>query len=438
MSMTKIAEIVVGSGGISSIDFNSIPQTYTDLLLVVSARGTSPSDTDNGGLLKINGSSSGYTSRDFYGSGSSAASSTNPYSVTSAAFIGATPGGGATASTFGNKSIYIPNYAGSTVKTISVDSVMENNGTLAYQECIATYWSGTAAVTSLSLTLTYLNYAQYSIATLYGISKVPSAGIQPKATGGDIYQNGTYTYHVFRSSGTFTPATALTNSELLIIGGGGNGGGGTGQANGGGGAGGVVYSGVQQLSTSPLTVTVGAGGGNSSSVTGFTTALGGGRGQYYDPYSGNLSPSGGGQSGASGGGGNGRTGGSYPGGTGTAGQGYDGGSGGFSSNGYFIGGGGGGAAGAGGRSDGGLATSAYSAWSYATSTGVSGAYAGGGSGAHDSSASGGSSSGGGGAGGGAGNTGANGVANTGSGGGGSSGSFMEYAGGSGVVIIRYS
>ena len=36
----KIASATVGSGGASSIDFTSIPQTYTDLVFVVFGKNT--------------------------------------------------------------------------------------------------------------------------------------------------------------------------------------------------------------------------------------------------------------------------------------------------------------------------------------------------------------------------------------------------------------
>jgi len=53
MSMTKIATIVVGAGGSSSIDFTGIPQNFTDLMLVYSTR---PGSTDSSWIqrLKLN------------------------------------------------------------------------------------------------------------------------------------------------------------------------------------------------------------------------------------------------------------------------------------------------------------------------------------------------------------------------------------------------
>jgi hypothetical protein len=162
MSMTLVETITAGSGGVASMTFSSIPQTGTDLLLVVSHRAAS-----GGPILKIrpNGSSTGFTARQLYGDGSSRAS----YTVTDENIVSMQPGD-ATANTFGNTSFYIPNYSGNTNKSISVDSVTENNGTTAYQEIIAILWSNTAAITSIVLTST-VNLAQHSTASLYIVTK---------------------------------------------------------------------------------------------------------------------------------------------------------------------------------------------------------------------------------------------------------------------------
>jgi hypothetical protein len=80
---------------------------------------------------------------------------------------------GSTASTFGSTEIYITNYAGSSNKCLSSDSVNENNATTAYSVLTAWLWSNTSAITSLSITSDGAgnNFAQYSTATLYGIKK---------------------------------------------------------------------------------------------------------------------------------------------------------------------------------------------------------------------------------------------------------------------------
>ena len=164
MSMTVIEHIEVGSGGAASITFSSIPQTYTDLLIVTSLR------TQQGGLafevfLSFNGSTTGFSARQLYGDGSTAASSTP------ARQAGILPGTATTSSTYNSGQLYIPNYASSNAKSYSLDSVTENNGTTAYQNILAGLWSGTAAISSLTLTNTGANnFVQYSSATLYGIT----------------------------------------------------------------------------------------------------------------------------------------------------------------------------------------------------------------------------------------------------------------------------
>jgi hypothetical protein len=85
--------------------------------------------------------------------------------------IGFIPTNGCTANTFGNGEIYIPNYAGSTQKSVSADAVAENNSaTYIYSALNAGLWTGTAAITSIKLLIPSYNFVQYSTAYLYGVS----------------------------------------------------------------------------------------------------------------------------------------------------------------------------------------------------------------------------------------------------------------------------
>ena len=159
-----IASSTVGSGGASSIDFTSISSTYTDLCLKVSARGNY---AGVGGTLKIefNGSTSNLSSKLLESSGSSAYS----YNATSTLQIAGGTNANNTASTFGNAEFYIPNYAGSTNKSVSIDGTGENNATENYQGLTAGLWSNTAAITSIKLVIVAANFVQYSTAYLYGV-----------------------------------------------------------------------------------------------------------------------------------------------------------------------------------------------------------------------------------------------------------------------------
>ena len=160
----KIATVTVGSGGAANIQFTSIPSTYTDLCLRASTRGDVGNDY---GQVIINGSTSGYTRKTLLGNGSGTASA----SFTSEYFNTVNPST-ATASTFSNVEFYFPNYAGSTNKSLSSDSVQENNITTAYSKLIAGLWSQTTAINQLTFTEESGNtILQYSTATLYGIYK---------------------------------------------------------------------------------------------------------------------------------------------------------------------------------------------------------------------------------------------------------------------------
>jgi hypothetical protein len=166
----KIASVTVGSGGASSIDFTSIPSTYTDLVVKVSARSSRSAFQQDDLSYRFNSSTSSiYNYVQIRGSGS-AAISTNPGSVTYN-YAGQINSSTSTSNTFSNVEIYIPNYAGSTNKSSSVDGVQENNQTEAFATLVANLWSSTAAITSISLLLNINsnNFLQYSTATLYGI-----------------------------------------------------------------------------------------------------------------------------------------------------------------------------------------------------------------------------------------------------------------------------
>jgi hypothetical protein len=156
--------VTVGAGGVATITFSSIPATYTDLLLKISARNATGSVT--GMYISFNGSTSGFGNKLSEGDGSTTASSSL------ARYIGVENSGSATANTFSNGEVYIPNYAGSGNKAFSADNVSENNGTTAYASLNNSEWANTAAITSIGLEIfTGQNFAQYSTATLYGISK---------------------------------------------------------------------------------------------------------------------------------------------------------------------------------------------------------------------------------------------------------------------------
>jgi hypothetical protein len=158
---TQIASSTVGSGGAATIDFTSIPSTYTDLCIKFSLRTNA---VDNTGI-KLNGVATNMTSKRLYGSGTAATSDSRSDMVIILANNNTD-----TANTFSNGEFYIPNYAGNSNKSVSADSVQENNGTTGYAMLSAGLWSSTAAINQVTIYLiSTANYVQYSTATLYGI-----------------------------------------------------------------------------------------------------------------------------------------------------------------------------------------------------------------------------------------------------------------------------
>lgn len=444
----KIQTVTVGSGGSSTIEFTSIPQTYTDLKIVVSARSTGSSGANIS--MRFNSNSTGYTGRRIVGNGATVFSDTTSGTAAasgSAILCGPFSDGSNTANVFGSQEIYIPNYTSSNNKSVSIDAVNENNAATAYQEILAGLWSNTAAITSISLICyqTGNTFAQYTTATLYGVSNVTAASNAYATGGNQIYTDNTYWYHVFTSSGTFTPTKSLTADYLVIAGGGGGG-----CLNGGGGGAGGLRSTVtatggggsleSQLAVTAqaYTVTIGAGGAGSTAASAKGTS---GSNSVFSTIT-----STGGGGGASDANGNGLTGGSGGGasnlgtiGAGTANQGYAGGT---STSSGGGGGGGGGAVGtnAAGNSNGGAGGSGVATSISGTSVTRAG---GGGGGGRSNGQPGAAGSGGGGVGGST-TIGAAGTANTGGGGGGggyNNGTGVPgdgSAGGSGIVIVRYA
>lgn len=171
MKKTLIERVDVGAGGAATIEFTSIPQDGVGLLVLISARTTNTAGNyQNNIRVTFNNSSSGYSERILYGDGSSAGSGSSATSYLE--FQYAVSAQATTANTFSNVSLLVSNYAGSTNKSVSVDSVTENNATNAFANITAGLWSNTSAITSLKLDGTANSgvFAQYSTASLYKIT----------------------------------------------------------------------------------------------------------------------------------------------------------------------------------------------------------------------------------------------------------------------------
>tara|TARA_B110000259_G_C13936162_1_gene370893 strand:+ start:257 stop:757 length:501 start_codon:yes stop_codon:yes gene_type:complete len=146
MGYQLIEHIEVGSGGTSSLVVSDIPQTGQDLLILNSLRSskavgrcfiTYNNDGSNQNYLYLTGN--GSTSS----SSSGTASSENDLAAYS----------DATANTFSSSSVYISGYASSANKSISTDSVTENNGTFAEARITAANYNSSSPITTFSISI---------------------------------------------------------------------------------------------------------------------------------------------------------------------------------------------------------------------------------------------------------------------------------------------
>ena len=144
----------------SAITFSSIPSTYTDLVLVASVTGSGTGDVST----YVNGdSSSGFYSRTVLdGSGATAASARS----SSANFIYLNYNGATTSANPNTYIVNFQNYANTTTyKSLLARQSNAANGVAA----TVGLWRNTAAITSITLQISSVNFAIGSTFTLYGI-----------------------------------------------------------------------------------------------------------------------------------------------------------------------------------------------------------------------------------------------------------------------------
>jgi len=145
----------------SSITFNSIPQTYTDLVLVAHASSTG-SGNDNIGLQFNGDTATNYSWTRMYGNGSVGSSQNPNQSVLGQATFNV------------GTSYYSPVFYNimSYTNTTNYKSVLYKSNSPADQfTALAGMWRSTAAITSLTLNLyaSGANFTTGSTFTLYGI-----------------------------------------------------------------------------------------------------------------------------------------------------------------------------------------------------------------------------------------------------------------------------
>ena len=161
-----IASHTTASGGEANFTFSSIPNTFTDLLLRVSARSGNAGANANFEIT-FNGVTTGYYEKALLGNGSAVSNQKDSNSASLANQYISTDI--MTANTFGSVDVYIPNYAGSTSKSLSIDFAAESNASgVNFMGISAGLQTATTAISSLKVSAG-ASLMQYSTFYLYGI-----------------------------------------------------------------------------------------------------------------------------------------------------------------------------------------------------------------------------------------------------------------------------
>lgn len=167
MTMTLIATATV-AGSAADIEFTGVPQTFTDLYVLLSVKGRT-SGPGNGAIVvytETGQSSSLSTWRALEGNGSGASAPSAAYPI-----VGTVKH--QSSATFSSTSIYIPNYTSSSKKIFSSESVSEDNATGAYQDINALIIDYTSPISKLGFGDGSYGggFAVGSTISLYGITR---------------------------------------------------------------------------------------------------------------------------------------------------------------------------------------------------------------------------------------------------------------------------
>ena len=168
-AMFPLGMVSVGSAGSATISFTSIPSTYKHLQVRALIRGTASASAISANMQFNSDTGSNYSYHELYGNGTSAQASAG---ATQTRFFlhGNAPAATALASSFGVAVMDILDYANtSKYKTTRCLDGMDVNGTGGYILLDSGSWQNTNAITSIQITPSSGNFAQYSQFALYGI-----------------------------------------------------------------------------------------------------------------------------------------------------------------------------------------------------------------------------------------------------------------------------
>ena len=177
-AMDAISVVTVPSGGLATVEFNNIPQTYTHLQLRALARGNRTPVTYDNFVLRFNSDvGNSYSYHTMYGDGRAGGpfSEGSGTSATNSMLAANIPGSASLTSSFGVAVIDIWDYTSTSKnKTMRSLSGYESN-TTGYSSIYSSIcltsgsWYSTAAVNTITILASNAPLQQYSHFALYGV-----------------------------------------------------------------------------------------------------------------------------------------------------------------------------------------------------------------------------------------------------------------------------
>jgi hypothetical protein len=164
---TPISTYTVSSPpSFTAISLSSIPQTYTDLILVIRSSVTNAGISDSDIRMRPNNNSSSIYSETWLSGDGSSASSIGQFAYDRSIFYLGNTGSGGTVNTY-----HFMNYANTTTYKTIMCRASNNYGGVV--RCSVGLWASTAAISSIWMDLSFSssnNWSTGSTFSLYGIA----------------------------------------------------------------------------------------------------------------------------------------------------------------------------------------------------------------------------------------------------------------------------
>lgn len=160
MGFELVETVTVGSGGVSSVTFSSIPGDGKDLIIQASLKSSKSGDFDNA-FIKMNGVATGYEYYRLFQIGET-------YSGTDGKqLVGLIPANGSDNNSFSSTKILISDYASNQRPALSTESGVPFGASPAYFSIISGYLADVNPVTSIEVFTSASSFKEHSTITLY-------------------------------------------------------------------------------------------------------------------------------------------------------------------------------------------------------------------------------------------------------------------------------